>query len=146
MIDELEELRQFRAEVPRPSTEARSTGRSALAQAILADRRAHATIVFPRRVPSDVRRRTERPRRVTKGRRFALSAGVAVAAVAALVGTVLALQPRTVPRHVSGPVATAAVVSMRNSILTAFDATAGDMLSVHQTTTVSDGESSSQDL
>jgi hypothetical protein len=131
MIDELDAVRRFRADVGSPSPSARLAARRTLEGAMSVDA-GQAPSMGSRQSPWRGRRLT-----CTVGMATALAGAVAVAVVA---------YPSSPGLHTPQPGAQSSVAELQRAILTAFDSTSGDVLYVRLTTTVSNGESVSQEV
>lgn len=154
MVDQLEFLRTFRADVPFPSALARVSARSALNRAILAEPRRQRTpvnnpgrlVLFPGTVRTDSHQNgwsrglLAHVARSQKYRNLGTMKLAAAALVVIVVAAALHLAGGQ-PGGIHSP-----VNYMQASVLTAFDSTAGDVLYVQQRTTTSDGKSGSVDI
>jgi hypothetical protein len=131
MIDELDAVRRFRAEVGAPSPSARSAARRTLDGAMSVEM-GQAPSVGPRLSP-------------WRRRRLTWAVGMAMAVAAAVAVAVVAYPSSSRP-HTPQPSARSSVTKLQHDILTAFDSTSGDVLFARLTTTVSNGQSVSQEV
>ena len=131
MIDELDAVRRFRAEVGAPSPSARSAARGTL-DAAMSVEPDQAPSVGPRPSP-------------WRGHRLTWTVGMATA-VAVAVAVAVVAYPWSSRPHTPQPSAQSSVTELQHAILTAFDSTSGNVLYVRLTTTVSDGQSVSQEV
>ena len=131
MIDELDAVRRFRAEVGGPSPSARSAASGTL-DAAMSVELGQAPSVGSRRSP-------------WRGHRLTWTVGMATAVAVAVAVAVVAYPSSSRP-HTSQPSGQSSVTELQHAILAAFDSTSGDVLYVRLTMTVSDGQSVSQEV